>query len=155
MIGEHYVPYRQLLTFMTRARHILRQFGSEIIYGTIRAIRRDRSAFLPWAKDNFACVIFNLRTVHDAAGIARTHATFRALTEASLSLGGSFFLTYHRAASAEQVQRAYPMFAAFLKQKLRHDPDETFCSDWYRHYRDLFAAADTTTTAAANVAGAS
>jgi len=27
----------------------------------------------------------------------------------------------------------------FLALKKTHDPDEVFQSDWYRHYRDMFA----------------
>ncbi len=139
VIGEHYVPRERLMGFMQRARAVLRAHGSEVIYGTIRSILRDTVSFLPWAKDDFACVVFNLRTVHDAAGTLRTAAAFRALTDASLALGGSFFLTYHRHATAEQVIAAFPRFREFLQRKRAHDPHERFTSDWYRHYRNALA----------------
>ncbi len=84
-------------------------------------------------------MIFNLRTPHTAAGIERTHEAFRKLTDVSLDLGGGFYLTYHRAATAEQVNRAYPQFRDFLARKERYDPAGVFQSDWYRHYRRLFA----------------
>ena len=125
---------------MARARDVLRAHGSEVIYGTIRAITRDATTFLPWAKDDFACVIFNIRTPHTEAGLQRTADTFRGLMDAALGLGGSFFLTYHRYASAAQVEAGYPRFRAFLAKKLAYDPDELFSSDWYVHYRDAFAA---------------
>ena len=38
----------------------------------------------------------------------------------------------------EQLERAYPQFEAFLREKLAWDPDERFQSDWYRHYRSMF-----------------
>lgn len=140
VIGEHYVPRDQLLVFMRRARDILRTHGTEVIYGTIRAIMRDTVSFLPWAKGDFACVIFNLRTPHTDTGVQRTTDTFRALIDAGNALGGSFFLTYHRYASAAQVEAAYPRFREWLTQKRRFDSDEMFTSDWYTHYRDVFAA---------------
>jgi len=139
VIGEQFVPPARLVEFIDRARSVLRDTGAEVIYGTIRAIRRDETTFLPWARDDFACVIFNLRTPHTRAGIERTHDAFRKLTDASLDLGGGFFLTYHRAASASQVARAYPRFAEFLAMKERYDPRGVFQSDWYRHYRQSFA----------------
>ena len=142
LIGEQYVPPGRLIDFMERARAVLRETGVEVIYGTIRAIRRDQTSFLPWAREDFACVIFNLRTPHTAEGIERTHETFRRLTDASLELGGGFYLTYHRAATAEQVARAYPRFRDFLAMKERHDPAGVFQSDWYRHYRRLFAESE-------------
>ncbi len=140
VIGEHYVPREQILTFMRRARDILRTFETEVIYGTIRAITRDTDSFLPWAKDDFACVIFNLRTPHTEAGMQRTADTFRALIDAGNSLGGSFFLTYHRYASTAQVEAAYPRFRQWLALKKQRDPTELFSSNWYTHYRDAFAA---------------
>jgi FAD/FMN-containing dehydrogenase len=140
VIGEHYVPRGRLLDFMGAARAILSAGGTEVIYGTIRAIRRDTVSFLPWAREDFACVIFNLRTVHSKDGIQRTAETFRALIDSSSDLGGSFFLTYHRFATAAQIERCYPRFREWLALKKRHDPAELFSSDWYVHYRDPFAS---------------
>lgn len=48
-------------------------------------------------------------------------------------------LTYHRWARKDQVLRAYPKFPEFLRRKLRFDPEERFQSDWYRHYKEMFA----------------
>jgi FAD/FMN-containing dehydrogenase len=79
VIGEMCVPPDRLLPFMAAARRVLRQRRVEDIYGTIRSIRRDQSSFMPWAREDFACVIFNLRTPHTAEGLARTEATFRGL----------------------------------------------------------------------------
>ena len=140
VIGEHYVPRGQLLAFMQQARAVFRRFGTEVIYGTIRAILRDSVSFLPWAKEDFACVIFNLRTPHTDAGLRRTADTFRALIDLSNGLGGSFFLTYHRYASVSQVESAYPRFREWLGRKKLYDPDELFASDWYVHYRNAFNA---------------
>jgi FAD/FMN-containing dehydrogenase len=140
VIGEHYVAPERLLDFMQAAREIFRRFGSEVIYGTIRAIRRDTVSFLPWARGDYACVIFNIRTRHDEAGLQRTAHTFRALMDACIALDGSFFLTYHRHASISQVLAAHPRFREFLQLKKKYDPEEIFTSDWYLHYRDALAA---------------
>jgi hypothetical protein len=138
MIGEHYIPPESLLTFMHIAREILIHHGAELIYGTIRSIKRDTVSFMPWAKNDFACVIFNLRTRHNEEGVQRTTDTFRALIDASVNIGGSFFLTYHRYATAAQVQACYPLFSEWLCKKIQYDPNELFISDWYLHYRDAF-----------------
>ncbi len=144
VIGEHYVPRDQLLAFMQQAREVFRTHATEVIYGTIRAILRDTVSFLPWAKDDFACVIFNVRTPHTEVGKQKTADTFRALIDASNGLGGCFFLTYHRYASAAQVEAGYPQFRQWLAEKKRYDPDELFSSSWYAHYRDAFAATAST-----------
>ncbi|MEO8506390.1 MAG: FAD-binding oxidoreductase [Betaproteobacteria bacterium] len=140
VIGEHYVPRGELLAFMQKAAEVLRTFGTEVIYGTIRAIMRDTTSFLPWARADFACVIFNLRTPHTDEGLRRTADTFRALIDICIELRGSYFLTYHRHASPTQVERCYPRFRDWLRLKLKYDADELFTSSWYTHYRDAFAA---------------
>ena len=68
---------------------------------------------------------------------ARTAEAFRGLIDAALDLGGSYFLTYHRHATREQVLRAYPQFEAFLERKRHYDPRIRFTSDWYRHQTAL------------------
>ena len=42
--------------------------GVDVIYGTVRLIERDDESFLAWARDRWACVIFNLHTVHTRRG---------------------------------------------------------------------------------------
>lgn len=140
MITELYVPRDQLAAFMARAAAELRPRGVPVIYGTVRLIERDPESFLAWARDDWACVIFNLHTDHDPAGIARAADAFRALIDAALAFGGSYFLTYHRWARRDQVVQAYPQFAEFLRRKERYDPEHRFQSEWWRHYRTLFAA---------------
>ena len=57
----------------------------------------------------------------------------------AIARGGSYFLTYHRFARREQVEACYPQMPEFLRRKRERDPGEVFQSDWYRHYREMFA----------------
>jgi FAD/FMN-containing dehydrogenase len=138
VIGELYVPRERLADFLQDAAAECRRLGADVIYGTVRLIERDRDTALPWAKDDFACTIFNLHTVHTEKGIARTADTFRALIDLAIARAGSYFLTYHRWARKDQVEACYPGLPAFLEAKQRHDPQGLFQSDWYRHLRAMF-----------------
>ena len=138
MITELYVPAHKLIGFMDAAKETLRSTSADLIYGTIRLIKEDDESFLAWAKQDFVCVIFNLHVEHTEAGIARSRNAFLKLIDDALRCDGSFFLTYHRHASREQVSAAYPQFAEFLKEKRKRDPQALFASDWYLHYADLF-----------------
>ena len=139
MISELYVPRDRLADFMADVADDFRRSGVDVIYGTIRLIERDEDAFLAWAREPWACVIFNLHTVHTEDGLEHSAAAFRRLIDRAADRGGSYFLTYHRWATREQVERCYPQFRDFLDAKLRHDPEERFQSDWYRHHRALLA----------------
>ncbi len=138
MITELYVPLEDLDAFMHEARRVMRNTAADIIYGTIRLIRQDTESYLAWARQDYACIIFNLHVEHSQQGIDSSRITFRKLIDVALSYGGSFFLTYHRHASRQQIESAYPRFGSFLRQKRLHDPDNLLCSDWYRHVSALF-----------------
>ncbi len=140
VIGELYVPRARLVDFMRAAAADLRRHGVDLIYGTIRLIEAERESALPWARQDYACVIFNLHTRHTPDGEEATKQAFRRLIDLAIERDGSFYLTYGRAATRAQVQACYPGFPAMLAAKLRHDPDQRIQSNWYRHYRDLFGA---------------
>jgi FAD/FMN-containing dehydrogenase len=140
MITELYVPRERLADFMAEAREDFRRNAVNVVYGTVRLIERDDDTFLPWAKQSYACVIFNLHTEHTDAALHRTADAFRRLIDMALSRSGSYFLTYHRWARRDQVEAAYPRFAEFLRLKRHLDPRERFTSNWYRHYKTMFAA---------------
>jgi FAD/FMN-containing dehydrogenase len=139
VITEIYVPRDRLTDFMAEVAADFAESGVDVIYGTVRLIERDDEAFLTWARERWACVIFNIHTVHTENGLEHAAAAFRRLIDYGLARGGSYFLTYHRWATAEQLERAHPRIRDFFAAKLRYDPDEVFQSDWYRHYRDALS----------------
>ena len=141
VITEIYVPRVALADFLGQAAGLLRENGSLIMYGTVRLIEKDDESFLAWAKESYACVIFNLLTVHTAAGIEQSAKSFCGLIDLAIARSGSYYLTYHRFATRRQVEACYPQFKQFLALKSELDPAERFRSDWYQHYRKLFQEA--------------
>ena len=140
MITEVYVPRERINEFIRKVEGDARTHGFNIIYGTMRLIERDDESYLAWAKQNYACVIFNLRVEHSEARLEKAKHDFQIIIDDALELDGSYYLTYHRWARKDQVLRAYPQFPEFLKLKLRYDPEERFQSEWYRHYKNMFAS---------------
>jgi FAD/FMN-containing dehydrogenase len=139
IITEIYVPRPDLPGFLASAAELLRSNGTIVIYGTVRLIEKDDESFLAWAKQPYACVIFNLLTFHTQAGIEASAGAFRGLIDLAIGRSGSYYLTYHKFAKPDQVVACYPQFKQFLELKRKYDPTERFQSDWYRYYRKLFA----------------
>lgn len=133
MITELYVPREKLVPFMNDVREDFLRHNVDFIYGTIRLIERDAESALPWARDRFACVIFNLHVDHRPQDIARAESAFQRLIDHALAYGGSYYLTYHRFARPDQVLAAHPALNKVLRVKQELDPEEVFQSDWYRH----------------------
>jgi FAD/FMN-containing dehydrogenase len=139
VITEIDVPRPMLKGFLEEVREDFRKNKVELIYGTVRLIERDDESFLPWAKQPYACTIFNLHTVHSPEGLERSADAFRRLIDMAGRREGTYYLTYHRHATRKHVEMCYPQFAEFLRLKRKYDPEERFQSDWYRHYRTMFA----------------
>ena len=139
MIGELYVPRDAFPAFAARAGDVIRETGAEVLYGTVRLIERDDETVLAWAREPWACTIFNVVVEDAPGGLERAQAAFRGLIDAALEHGGSFFLTYHLWASADQVRAAYPRIEEFLEARRAHDPDGVFQSAWSRRLESLLA----------------
>jgi FAD/FMN-containing dehydrogenase len=137
MISELYVPRDRLTDYMAEVRKKARSNKMDIIYGTVRLIKQDTETFLPWAKQDYACIIFNLRVIHTEPGINKVQNDFRDLIDMAIAYGGSYYLTYHHFARKDQTLKCYPELPAFLKKKKQYDPIELFQSDWYNYYKKL------------------
>ncbi len=138
MITEIYVPRDQLGAFTDDVRSDFLNYEVPVIYGTIRLIEKDEESFLAWARENFVCIIFNLHVDHSSQGIEQAKRHFQRLIDRAIQYKGSYYLTYHRWATREQIKRCYPQFPDFLKLKLKYDPEERFQSEWWRHYKEMF-----------------
>lgn len=135
MITELYVPRTSIARFLEAAAQELRNLQANVIYGTVRFIEADSESLLTWARENWACTIFNLHLDHTPEGLQLARTQFLALIDLARSFGGSYFLTYHRWASKQQIVDCHPRIYDFLKQKAALDPHDRFVSDWLHHIR--------------------
>jgi FAD/FMN-containing dehydrogenase len=139
LILEVYVPRAELISLLEEARRILLASGMPLIYGTIRFIEQDKDSYLAWAKKRYACVIFSPHSSGKTQALRKTGDVCRQFIRAANKRGGSFYLTYNRFATRDELASAYPQFQQFLNLKKQYDPRETFQSDWYRYYKGLYA----------------
>ena len=139
MITEAYVTSDNFLPFMTKVRQDYLEHHVDMTYGTIRFIEKDTDTFLAWAREPSVCIVCNLHVMHTDSGKAKAAADFRRIIDRAIEFGGRYYLTYHRWATRKQVEACYPQFVDFLRLKKKYDPRELFQSEWYRHYKVMFA----------------
>jgi FAD/FMN-containing dehydrogenase len=139
MITEVYVTKDTFLTLLSQARQDFLEHQADMTYGTIRFIEQDNESFLAWAREPSVCIVCNLHVTHTAEGKKKAARDFRRIIDRVIKLGGRYYLTYHRWAQRRQVEACYPQFVDFLRLKKKYDPAERFQSDWYRHYKSMFA----------------
>jgi FAD/FMN-containing dehydrogenase len=139
MITEVYVTKNAFLPFIAQARKDFLEHQVDMTYGTIRFIEKDSESFLAWAREPSVCIVCNLHVNHTEEGKKKAAQDFRRIIDRAIKHDGRYYLTYHRWADRRQVETCYPQFAEFLRLKRKYDPQERFQSDWYRHYKSLFA----------------
>jgi hypothetical protein len=139
MITEIYVSRDNFVPLVAAARQDFVKHKIEVTYGTIRFIEKDSESFLNWARDKSVCIICNLHVQHSDAGRRQAAGDFRRIIDRAIEFGGRYYLTYHRWARRDQVEKCYPQFVDFLRLKKKYDPQERFQSEWYRHYKTMFA----------------
>ncbi len=139
LILEVYVSRNDLISLLEEARRILLTAGTPLIYGTVRFTEQDKDSFLAWAKKRYACVIFSPHTSGETLALKKTCEVCRQIIRAANKRGGSFYLTYNRFATRDELASAYPQFPDFLNLKKQHDSREIFQSDWYKYYKGLYA----------------
>jgi FAD/FMN-containing dehydrogenase len=143
MITELYVPRQDLPAFMAAARDDARRHDVNVIYGTVRLIEQDDETMLAWARQPWACTVINVHVDHSPDGLRKAQDDLRRLIETAAEFGGSYYLTYHRWATRDQVERCHPNMRKFLRTKAAHDPGEVFSSDWYAHHVRLMRVGGT------------
>ncbi len=139
LILEVYVPRNELIPLLEEARRILLASEMRLVYGTVRFIEQDKDSFLAWARKRYACAVFCPHSSGETQDLKKTAEICRQLIRAATKRNGSFYLTYNRFASREELASAYPQFQDFLSLKKKYDPREIFQSDWYRYYKGLYA----------------
>ena len=131
-ITELYVPLDRLDCLLGDLAQRCRERSIDVIYGTVRLIRKEQETRLAWAREDWACVVLNLHVRHDEESYRKLQLDMHSLYQAALAQGGSFYLTYGLHANADQLRSAYPDIDHFIQSKQLFDPHAVLQSNWYR-----------------------
>lgn len=136
IIQEYFVPIPAFVPFLDAMREILVSHDMNVMSSTVRYVLANDETVLAYAptEDVFSIIQVSHVTL-DEPGQARAQAATRALVDAALDLGGSYYLTYQLYPTREQLRRAYPRADEAFARKRHYDPNETFSSLFYETYR--------------------
>jgi FAD/FMN-containing dehydrogenase len=102
---------------------------------SIRHVLSDPASVLPWARTEvFGFVVYYKQGTSSSAQ-AEVGAWTRALIDAALSLGGTYYLPYQLHATESQFRGAYPRAGEYFELKRRLDPTNKFRNQlWDKYY---------------------
>ncbi len=137
ILHEYFVAPDRFGDFLTAARAIIPGSYQELLNITLRWVAQDPTALLSYAPDGpriASVLLFSQEmTARAEADMARMT---RALIDAVLAIGGSYYLPYRPHATVEQFSRCYPRTVDFLKVKLTVDPRLRLRNGFWDSYMD-------------------
>jgi len=135
VLHEYFVPRESLEKFLRRARSIVPAHGADLMNVTLRDVRRDPDTLLTYAAGDVMALVLFFSQARTAEAELAMQALTRDLIDASLGVGGRYYLPYRLHATREQFERAYPKHREFFALKRAVDPSEVFQNGLYRTYR--------------------
>lgn len=136
VLQEHFVPVDRFVAFVVGMRRIFREHDANVFNVSVRHTRADPLSLLAWAQNEvYSFVIYYAQATTDEARAA-VGAWTRALVDAAVAEGGSYYLPYQIHATREQFLAAYPRAEAFFQLKRSLDPGYKFRNRlWEAYYR--------------------
>lgn len=136
VLQEYFVPVDRFAAFVSGMRRIFREHDVNVLNVSVRHTRADPLSVLAWARNEvYSFVIYYAQATTNVA--RQTVGVWtRALVDAAVAEGGSYYLPYQIHATREQFLAAYPQAERYFQLKRRFDPDYKFRNRlWEAYYR--------------------
>ena len=134
VLREYFVPVSRFEEFVPRMASIFSDHDVNVINVSIRHAHPDPGTLLAWAPEEVFAFVVYYRQGTDSAAKERVKVWSRAMIDAVLASGGTYYLPYQVLATPEQFQRAYPGHQAFFELKRRLDPENRFKNVLWQQY---------------------
>ena len=135
VLQEYFVPVERFDEFIPKMRDVFQKHDVNVINVSIRHAKADPGSLLAWApREVFAFVIY-YRQDTDTESRRAVGVWTREMTDAVLSVGGSYYLPYQPHATESQFLQAYPRAPEYFALKKKLDPDNKFRNTlWDKYY---------------------
>ncbi|WP_020475446.1 FAD-binding protein [Zavarzinella formosa] len=134
ILHESFVPKGQVPAFLDQLRAIIPRHDIDLLNITVRTVRRDDDTILRYADGDMFAFVFLFNQPLTPEADTKLEAATREIIDATLALGGRYYLPYRLHATPDQFRRAYPASAQFFEGKKRHDPTGLFQNGFFRRY---------------------
>lgn len=136
-LREYFVPVEKFDEYVPRMRAILQAYDVTVINVSVRHAHQDPGTLLAWAKTEvFAFVIYYRQDTSSEAQKVVEQWT-RAMNDAAIELGGTYYLPYQVHETPAQFLAAYPRAKEFFAVKKVVDPLYRFRNQlWAKVYAE-------------------
>lgn len=133
-LREYFVPVDRFADFIPKMRAIFQKSDANIINVSIRHALPDCGSMLAWAPEEVFAFVVYYRQGTDAQSRADVAKWSGEMIDATLSVGGRYYLPYQLHASRAQFEQAYPGVSKLREVKKKYDPESRFTNLFVEKY---------------------
>ncbi len=126
LLQEYFIPVAAFFDFHKALCKIIKRDAVNLLNVSIRHAPSDTQSTLSWARSEVFSFVLYYKQRSSAVADRVSQNWTRALIDAALDLGGTYYLPYRLHASRAQFERAYPGVPQFKAIKARMDPHRRF-----------------------------
>lgn len=134
LLQEYFIPVAAFFDFHQALCKIIKRYAVNLLNISIRHAPKDMQSTLNWARNEVFSFVLYYKQRSNAAADQYAQRWTRALIDAALDLGGTYYLPYRLHASLDQFERAYPGVHQFRAIKARIDPGGRFGNTLWDRY---------------------
>ena len=134
ILHEYFVPPERFTDFIALCQRLIPSSYQELLNITLRYVATDSESWLSYAPGPRIAAVMLFSQEMTTRGEADMARMTRALIDAVLDIGGSYYLPYRLHATRAQFERAYPKAAEFAAKKREIDPDLRFRTALWDRY---------------------
>jgi FAD/FMN-containing dehydrogenase/SAM-dependent methyltransferase len=126
VLQEYFVPIDRINSFVQKAAGILNRNSVNAINISIRHAKQDPGSLMAWAQEEVFAFVLYYKQGTSKLDQRKVAVWTRELVQASIELGGSYYLPYQVHASQAQFEQAYPRHQEMFDLKESMDPEYRF-----------------------------
>jgi FAD/FMN-containing dehydrogenase len=134
VLQEYFVPIDNFEHFVPKMAEIFKTYDANVINVSIRHAHADTLSYLAWAPQEVFCFVIYYKQETTEEAKVEVGKWTRALIDAALEEGGSYYLPYQLQASREQFMQAYPSAQKSFAIKSRLDSAHKFSNKFWNKY---------------------
>jgi FAD/FMN-containing dehydrogenase len=135
ILHEYFIPASKVADFIADLQKIIPAHRADLLNITIRNVYKDEDTYMRYANEEVFGFVMFFNQGKDSISEARMQKLTSDLIDASLKLGGTYYLPYRLHASREQFYKAYPQAESFFRLKKKYDPKKIFQNEFYLKYK--------------------
>ena len=126
VLQEYFIPTNNINVFIPKMKAIYDKYNVNVINISLRHAFPDDESYLSWAKEEVFAFVVYYKQGTDNKSKKIVHDWTNEMTEAILSVNGSWYLPYQPHASISQFKKGYPNAEKYFNLKAKLDTANRF-----------------------------